>query len=143
MYKILHIPNHRHISCEITNIIFLISCSKCGLQYVGETGRRAQDRLYEHLYSIKQTNKVTTPVSTHFSTTDHTNKDLTFQVIERGPTLSDTEEISRSRKSTEIDHPRWHQPHGIGSRPHLPGPFNFYSTFRGLEFYTKPCYISS
>jgi hypothetical protein len=34
-YKILHIPNHRHISCEITNIIYLITCSKCGLQYVG------------------------------------------------------------------------------------------------------------
>jgi hypothetical protein len=71
---------------------------------VGETGRRARDRLYEHLYSIKQTNnyKVTTPVSTHFSTYGHTQKDLMFQVIERCPSLSDTEETSRSRKRREL-----------------------------------------
>jgi hypothetical protein len=49
-YNILYIPNHRHMSCEITNIIYLISCAKCGLQYVRETGRRARDRLYGHLY---------------------------------------------------------------------------------------------
>jgi hypothetical protein len=101
-HKIAHIPNHRHISCEITNIIYLISCAKCGLQYVGETGRRARDRLYEQMCSIKQTNKVTTPVSTHFSTNQHTHRDLVFQVIERCPSLSDTEETSRSRKRKEL-----------------------------------------
>jgi tripartite motif-containing protein 2/3 len=90
------------VSCEITNIIYLISCGKCGLQYVGETGRRARDRLYEHLYSIKQSNRVQTPVSSHFSTSGHTFRDLRFQVIERCHTASDTTQTAVSRKRREL-----------------------------------------
>jgi hypothetical protein len=38
----------------------------------------------------------------HLSTSDYTQKDLTFQVIERCPSLSDTEETSRCRKRREL-----------------------------------------
>jgi hypothetical protein len=101
-YKILHIPNHRHVSCKITNIIYLILCWKCGLQYVRETGRRARDRLYEHLYSIKQSNKVQTPVSSDFNTSGHTHRDLRFQVIERCHTASNPNQTAGSRKRREL-----------------------------------------
>jgi hypothetical protein len=58
--------------------------------------RRARGRLNDH--GIKQTNKFTTPVSTHFSTYNPTNRDLIFQEIERCPTLSDIEETNKFRK---------------------------------------------
>jgi predicted RNA-binding Zn-ribbon protein involved in translation (DUF1610 family) len=32
-------------ACEISNIIYCNSCRKCGTQYVGETGRKARNRL--------------------------------------------------------------------------------------------------
>ena len=33
------------------NVIYLIQCRLCNLQYIGETKRRLKDRFNEHLYS--------------------------------------------------------------------------------------------
>lgn len=41
-----------HISCTTENIVYLITCKACGLQYVGETGRMLKDRLNDHLSSL-------------------------------------------------------------------------------------------
>ena len=37
-----------HITCETFNVIYMIQCTKCNLQYIGETKRRLKDRFYEH-----------------------------------------------------------------------------------------------
>jgi hypothetical protein len=49
-------PGINTISCELKNIIYCITCSKCKLQYIGETSRPIRQRIYEHLYSIKKYN---------------------------------------------------------------------------------------
>jgi hypothetical protein len=38
--KVKNIPKPLFISCEMSNVIYLITCKKCGIQYVGETGRK-------------------------------------------------------------------------------------------------------
>ena len=38
-------------TCETFNVIYLIQCRLCNLQYIGETKRRLKDRFNEHLYS--------------------------------------------------------------------------------------------
>jgi hypothetical protein len=101
-FPIRNITNHKYISCEINNIIYIITCKKCSIQYVGETGRRARDRLYEHLYSIKNANKIVTPVSDHFSRNGHNYKDISFQVIERCHNLNNASDTSQSRKRREM-----------------------------------------
>ena len=37
-----------HITCETPNDIYMIQCTKCNLQYIGETKRRLKDRFNEH-----------------------------------------------------------------------------------------------
>ena len=37
-----------HITCETFNVIYLIQCRLCNLQYIGETKRRLKDRFNEH-----------------------------------------------------------------------------------------------
>ena len=40
--------------CHTTSVIFLASCSKCKIQYVGQSGRRFYDRIMEHLRYIRK-----------------------------------------------------------------------------------------
>ena len=41
-----------HITCETFNVIYLIQCRLCSLQYIGETNRRLKDRFNEHRLPI-------------------------------------------------------------------------------------------
>ena len=36
------------ITCETSNVICMIQCTKCNFQYIGETKRRLKDRFNEH-----------------------------------------------------------------------------------------------
>jgi len=42
-----------NITCKTKNIIYLITCTKCNIQYVGETGRCLSERLTDHRSNIK------------------------------------------------------------------------------------------
>ena len=37
-----------HITCETSNVIYMVQCTKCNLQYIGETKRRLKERFNEH-----------------------------------------------------------------------------------------------
>jgi hypothetical protein len=56
-------------SCVSRNLIYAIVCSRCGMTYVGETGRRLADRFREHLRSIEKRDAI--PVAAHFNLGDH------------------------------------------------------------------------
>ena len=58
-----------HITCEKSNVIYMIPCSKCNLQYIGETKRRLKDRFNEQRRPIINTSSYNpTAVSRHFIT---------------------------------------------------------------------------
>jgi hypothetical protein len=99
--KVKHIPKPQFISCEMLNVIYLITCKKCGIQYVGETGRKLRERLYEHLYSIRNKDRISTPVSLHFSLPDHKIKDLSILIIERCQNYTDNSVMTKFRKGSE------------------------------------------
>ena len=67
-------------NCNTAGIIYLITCTKCSKQYVGQTGRRLTDRAKEHLYYIKKKKEAT---GIHFSTQGHSNSDMKIQIIEK------------------------------------------------------------
>ena len=49
--------NHDHqnfCDCNSSNLIYLLKCNKCSLQYVGQTGRKLKSRIAEHRNSIKK-----------------------------------------------------------------------------------------
>ena len=69
------------LNCRTSNIVYLITCSRCNKQYVGETGRCLGDRLTDHRSNIKA--KKLSPIGQHFNEPDHNFNDLTAVAIEK------------------------------------------------------------
>ena len=72
---------NRHITCEISNVIYLTSCRKCQKHYVGESSRAFRKRMYEHKASVQKDGQITS-VSHHFKSEGHSHKDMKFSVLE-------------------------------------------------------------
>lgn len=70
-----------NLSCNSTNIIYLITCRKCGIQYVGETKRELRERLTNHRSDIK-TRKLTA-IGIHFNGSEHSVLDVQAVAIEQ------------------------------------------------------------
>jgi hypothetical protein len=96
------LPDNRSITCEISNVIYCITCKKCNLQYVGETGRPIRNRIYEHIYSITKADNKLTPVSRHFHLPHHSPNDLIFHIIEDCNLLTDSNDPNSQRKRREM-----------------------------------------
>ena len=80
-HKPIDLP--KHPSCELSDIVYLITCKKCDKYYVGETGRPFRQRMYEHQLSVnKPKDSRTTPVSKHFTGKNHSAKNLKFSILE-------------------------------------------------------------
>ena len=61
------------ITCKIRNLVYLISCKRCGLQYVGETENALHIRMNGHRSDIR-TKKTENPVAAHFCQPAHSVK---------------------------------------------------------------------
>ena len=70
----------QQLTCTTTNVIYLITCRHCHLQYVGETSRSIRERLSNHKSDIK--NKKETSISNHFNSHLHTILDLRITAIQ-------------------------------------------------------------
>eukprot|EP00079_Xenopus_tropicalis_P034390 XP_017948161.1 PREDICTED: uncharacterized protein LOC108646244 [Xenopus tropicalis] len=60
-YKINH-----YINCNTKNVIYLLMCTKCNKQYIGQTSRKLKDRIREHILNITNEHSKTT-VAKHFA----------------------------------------------------------------------------
>ena len=69
------------LTCNSSNIIYLIECRQCGKQYVGETGRTLRDRLNNHRSAILH--KKNTSIALHFNSNGHSILDLKITAIEQ------------------------------------------------------------
>ena len=82
VFKYKSLPPKHKVTCELSNVIYIINCNKCGLQYIGETKRPIRNRMYEHYNSVQksQTEK-STPVSRHFLQNQHSVKNMEFSIF--------------------------------------------------------------
>ena len=69
------------LSCKSENVIYLITCRICDIQYVGETSRELRKRLTDHRSAVK-THKFT-PISLHFNSRGHSIFDIQAIAIEK------------------------------------------------------------
>ena len=69
-------------NCKTTNIVYVIECNKCKLQYVGETENALHIRINGHRSDIKN-RRLEKPVAKHFNLSNHSLKDLFIFVIEK------------------------------------------------------------
>ena len=68
-------------SCNSLGVIYLVTCRKCNLQYIGQTSRKFCVRMKEHITDIKKAeDKV---MGRHFNLQGHSLDDFTVQVIEK------------------------------------------------------------
>ena len=65
-----------YYKCQTKSAVYLISCSKCSLQYVGQTGNTINERIHRHLTDIRVGNDFK-PVSRHFMSNNHTVNNIT------------------------------------------------------------------
>ena len=66
--------------CRTPGVIYLLTCEKCKLQYVGQTGRSFHDRIREHMYSIV---KAENAIGIHFNSKGHNHLHMEATVIEK------------------------------------------------------------
>ena len=70
-------------SCKSSNIIYLITCRRCGQQYVGETGQPLHLRINGHRFNITHGKTEESPVAEHFYGEGHTLADMTVMAIDK------------------------------------------------------------
>ena len=99
-----------HITCTTSNIIYLISCRICGIQYIGETKNSLKKRFYGHRSTVK-TQKLDTPVGQHFNVPNHSISDMILQGIEA--LANRRESVRLSREKMWIKRVHTIHPHGL------------------------------
>ena len=76
-------PIRNDATCLSSNVVYLIQCSKCGIQYVGETGTTVRLRMANHRSTIKNhTKHIEKPVASHFSQPGHNLSHFRLIIIE-------------------------------------------------------------
>ena len=87
-----------HITCTTctSNIIYLISCRICGIQYISETKNSLKKRFYGHRSTVK-THKLDTPVGQLFNLPNHFISDTILKVIEVLANCRESVRLSREK----------------------------------------------
>ena len=70
----------RRFTCSSPNVVYAVRCTRCGILYVGETGRLFSDRITEHLADIRHS-RLSRQVAAHFLADQHSLLDFRAQVL--------------------------------------------------------------
>ena len=68
------------LTCQSSNILYLIECTKCRQQYLGETGGSLQERFSEHK-SYVNNNQLNQATEAHFNLPGHSVIDMAVMAI--------------------------------------------------------------
>ena len=76
------------MTCATKNVIYLISCKKCGIQYVGETSQALRSRMNNHRQRLNQMCNLF--LYQHFYSSGHSEDDIAIEEVslEEGECLS-------------------------------------------------------
>ena len=69
----------KYFNCKSSNLIYLLYCSRCSIQYVGETGLTLNTRFTEHLADIRHNRDK--PIARHFNSSNHSIQDVRVLAI--------------------------------------------------------------
>ena len=109
-----------YINCNTTNLIYMIQCNRCHLQYIGEIKRRLKDRFNEQRRSVDKTNIKSKPTSVSEHFLSHPNHHYTdVQLIPLELIQSSRDSIRKARESFLIDLGGTLEPHGLNRRDEL------------------------
>ena len=75
---------NKKVSCQDTNVIYLIQCDKerCKKRYIGFTTKEFRERMCQHLGNVK--NKTLSKATReHFNLPGHDKNDIKFTILEK------------------------------------------------------------
>ena len=99
------------IQANTTNCVYLITCNKCNLQYVGETRNSIADRLNQHRYNINNGKETTLLIVQHFM--NHGISALEVCGLESNQTWTDFERKYNEKQWVVKLKTKW--PHGLNN----------------------------
>ena len=105
---------HATANCKTSNVVYLIECSLCHVQYVGETRNALHIRMNRHRGDIYHRH-LDKPVSAHFNSSDHNLQHLSIMVLE--VMRSQNEDIRKMRENFWIFHLQSLHPGGLNLDP--------------------------
>ena len=114
-----HRSIRHHITCSSSNHIYMIQCSKCKVQYIGETKRHLSDRFGEHRREIEkalQQRHIDQPtaVSDHFTLPGHSIKNIELIPLEL--INSNRDGIRKAGEAFLISKGKTLEPYGMNRR---------------------------
>ena len=107
VYHIKH-----HFTCTSSHLIYCISCSRCGMLYIGETGRCLRTRFGEHRRSVTS-NDANQPVARHFNNGSHCVSDMKIRAL---CPISGSNDSRKRHEMRLISKLGTVHPHGINER---------------------------
>ena len=84
-FGVFNVKINKPVNYNTSNVVYIIECSKCTLQYVGETGREFKMRLKEHLGYVRNSklNEPTGETGLHFNLPGHNISMLKASILEK------------------------------------------------------------
>ena len=67
-----------NFTCASSEVIYLITCKKCNIQYVGQTQQKCSQRMRKHKFDIKHFPDIISKVSEHFNSPGHSIKKISL-----------------------------------------------------------------
>ena len=87
------------MDCISDNVVYLITCKKCGVQYVGETSQKLRSRFNNHRNRLKKLTNLY--LYHHFSSDGHSVDDMSIMPIEE---LTSNDRVSATSQRLERDY---------------------------------------
>ena len=75
------IPITKHFDCQTSNLVYLVECTKCNDQYIGQTKHTLEERGNQHLGYIRNNNQKQA-TGRHFNLPGHKISHFTISVLE-------------------------------------------------------------
>jgi hypothetical protein len=98
-----------HYDCHSISVIYLITCQKCGIRYVGQTGSTMNKRFTGHRFDIRH--ELEKLIPKHFSeSAPHSLRDLRITIIDTGKQNVTTRIL---RETAYIRQLKTMEPHGL------------------------------
>ena len=80
-----------HLHCKSKNVIYLVTCNKCNVQYIASTTNKFKVRFRNHKSAMSI--KSTCEVAIHFNKETHALSDFNFTIIEQICNSSDNNSL--------------------------------------------------
>ena len=74
-------PIRGNFNCQSTNIVYVLKCMICGIQYVGESSNTMNTRCRGHVSTIRTSKDH--PVALQYRSYNHTTEDFSITIIDK------------------------------------------------------------